>query len=101
MEVIVKPPWPSQPPRGAGLLKRDGNVVRRAMVIDGELLLGEAAWVGEHVHLRGDERAVERLRFVLALDDDLEPFHRAYRSDSLLGRALKAKPRLRVTRTPD
>ncbi|WP_121249615.1 DNA-3-methyladenine glycosylase family protein [Solirubrobacter pauli] len=101
MEVIVKPPWPSQPPRGAGLLKRDGNVVRRAMVIDGELLLGEAAWVGEHVHLRGDERAVERLRFVLALDDDLEPFHRAHRSDPLLGRALKAKPRLRVTRTPD
>jgi len=102
MDTVVKPPWPSQPPRGAGLLKRDGNVVRRAMLIDGELLLAEAAWVGEHVHLRGDdERAIERLRFILALDDDLLPFHRAYRSDPLLGRVLKAKPKLRVTRTPD
>jgi 3-methyladenine DNA glycosylase/8-oxoguanine DNA glycosylase len=101
MDVIVKPPWPSQPPRGAGLLKREGNVVRRAMVVDGELLLAEAAWAGEAVHLRGDERAIERLRFVLALDDDLAPFHRAHRSDPLLGRALRGKPRLRVTRTPD
>ncbi len=101
MEAIVSPTWPSEPPRGAGLLKRDGNVVRRAMVIDGELLLAEAAWQGEVVHLRGDERAIERLRFVLALDDDLAPFHRAHRADPLLGRVLKAKPKLRVTRTPD
>jgi len=101
MDVTVRPVWPSQPPRGAGLLKRDGNVVRRAMVIDGELQLTEAAWQGDVVHLRGDERAIERLRFVLALDDDLTPFHRAHRSDPLLGRALKAKPKLRVTRTPD
>jgi DNA-3-methyladenine glycosylase II len=101
MQTIVEPVWPSEPPRGAGLLKRDGNVVRRAMLIDGELLLAEAAWVGDKVHLRGDERAIERLRFVLALDDDLGPFHRAHRSDPLLGRVLKAKPKLRVTRTPD
>ena len=101
MDVIVRPAWPSQPPRGAGLLKRDGNVVRRAMIVDGELLLAEAAWQGEHVHLRGDERAIERLRFVLALDDDLAPFHRAHRSDPLLGRALRGRPKLRVTRTPD
>ena len=97
----MKPVWPSEPPRGAGLLKRDGNVVRRAMLIDGELLLAEAAWQGDVVHLRGDERAIERLRFVLALDDDLAPFHRAHRADPLLGRVLKAKPKLRVTRTPD
>ena len=101
MDVIVTPVWPSRPPRGAGLLKRDGHIVRRAMVIDGELLLAEAAWQGENVHLRGDERAIQRLRFVLALDDDLTPFHRAYRSDPLIGRALKANPKLRVTRTPD
>ncbi len=56
------------------------------MVIDGELLLAEAAWRGDVVHLRGDERAVERLRFMLALDDDLAPFHRAFRGDPLLGR---------------
>src|SRR3954469_7041830 len=102
MDVTVRPAWPSQPPRGAGLLKRDGHVVRRAMMIDGELHLAEAAWQGEEVPRRGShERAVERLRFVLALDDDLAPFHRAHRADPLLGRALKARPKLRVLRKPE
>src|SRR5690242_12218270 len=104
MEAIVNPRWPSEPPRSAGpggLLRIEGHVVRRAMLIDGELLLAEAAWRGDVVHLRGDERAVERLRFVLALDDDLAPFHRAHRADPLLGRIVKARPRLRVIRKPD
>src|SRR3954451_10858028 len=102
MDVTVRPAWPNQPPRGAGLLKRDGNVVRRAMMIDGELHLAEAAWQGEEVHVRGShERAIERLRFVLALDDDLAPFHRAHRADPVLGRIIKARPKLRVLRVPD
>src|SRR3954470_5485197 len=104
MEAIVQPAWPSEPPRSAGpggLLRLDGRVVRRAMVIDDELLLAEAAWRGDVVHLRGDERAIERLRFVLALDDDLAPFHRAHRNDPLLGRIIKARPRLRVLRKPE
>jgi DNA-3-methyladenine glycosylase II len=83
------------------LLRIQGNVVRRAMVFDGELVLAEATWSGDDVHLRGDERAIERMRFVLALDDDLAPFHRAHRNDPLLGRIIKARPTLRVLRTPD
>ena len=47
------------------------------------------------------ERAVERLRFVLALDDDLAPFHRAHRGDPLLGRVITARPKLRVLRKPE
>jgi 3-methyladenine DNA glycosylase/8-oxoguanine DNA glycosylase len=104
METIVHPRWPSEPPRSAGpggLLKIEGNVVRRAMLIDGELALAEAAWRGDVVHLRGEPAAIERLRFVLALDDDLEPFHRAHRRDPLLGRIIKARPRLRVLRKPE
>src|SRR3954454_14445033 len=103
-QLVVHPPWPSEPPRSAGpggLLQIDGHVVRRAMRINGELLLGEAAWRGDAVHLRGDEWAIERLRFVLALDDDLEPFHRAHRNDPVLGRIIKARPRLRVIRKPE
>src|SRR4051794_22915049 len=102
--MIVRPPWPSEPPRSAGpggLLKIAGNLVRRAMVIDGELLLAEAAWRGDDVHLRGDERAIDKLRFVLALDDDLAPFHRAHRDDAVLGRAIRARPKLRVLRKPE
>lgn len=104
MEVVVKPLWPSAPPWGVGygsLLRVERGVARRAMVIDGELLLAEAAWRGDVVHLRGDERAIERMRIILALDDDLAPFHRAFRGDPLLGRALRGQPTLRVLRVPD
>lgn len=37
---------------------------------------------------------------MLALDDDLAPFHHAFARDPLLGRALRARPRLRVLRKP-
>src|SRR3954451_8159270 len=107
MRVIVRPRWPSEPPRSAGpggLLRIEGNVVRRAMVIAGDLVLAEAAWRGDEVHLRADdheEEAIARLRLVLALDDDLAPFHRAHRADPLLGRVIKARPKLRVLRKPE
>jgi 3-methyladenine DNA glycosylase/8-oxoguanine DNA glycosylase len=105
METVVKPVWPSEPPPSVGpgsLLRVENGIARRAMVIDGEPHLAEAAWRGDAVHLRGThERAVERLRFMLALDDDLAPFHRAHRADPLLGRIIKARPRLRVLRVPE
>ena len=104
MEVVVKPLWASEPPRSVApgsLLRVEHGVARRAMVIDGEVLLAEAAWRDDVVHLRGDERAVERLRFMLALDDDLAPFHRAFRGDPLLGRVMRGRPKLRVLRVPD
>jgi len=111
LDLTVRPPWPSEPPRSAGpggLLKIEGTVVRRALRIDGQLTLAEAVWRGEQVLLRGHaesedaaRRAIERLRFVLSLDDDLEPFHRAHRSHPLLGRIIKRRPKLRVLRKPE
>ena len=76
------------------------------MRIDGEIALAEAAWRGDEVllraHARGRRaRAQRRMRFVLSLDDDLEPFHRAHRSDPLLGRVIRARPKLRVLRKPE
>jgi 3-methyladenine DNA glycosylase/8-oxoguanine DNA glycosylase len=41
------------------------------------------------------------MRFALGVDDDLRPFHERFRWDPLLGRALRANPRLRVRRRPD
>lgn len=111
VDDTVTPPWPSEPPRSAGpggLVEIDGRVVRRAMRIDGELALAEAAWRDDEVLLRAHAEtetaargALARMRFVLSLDDDLEPFHRAHRRDPLLGRVVKAKPKLRVLRKPE
>jgi 3-methyladenine DNA glycosylase/8-oxoguanine DNA glycosylase len=110
-DLTVTPPWPSEPPRSAGpggLVEIDGTVVRRAMRIGDELTLVEAAWRGDDVLLRAHAEtepaaatALARMRFVLSLDDDLEPFHRAHRRDPLLGRLLKARPKLRPLRKPE
>jgi 3-methyladenine DNA glycosylase/8-oxoguanine DNA glycosylase len=111
LDLTVRPPWPSEPPRAAGpsgLAEIKGGVVRRATRVDGEIALAEAAWRGDDVLLRAHADSEEvaretlrRMRFVLALDDDLEPFHRAYRSDPLLGRVIRARPKLRVLRKPE
>ena len=111
VDQTVRPPWPSEPPRApgpGGLVKIDGSVVRRALRIDGEIALAEAAWRGDEVLLRGHaagegaaREAITRLRFVLSLDDDLEPFHRAHRADPVLGRIVKARPKLRLLRKPE
>jgi 3-methyladenine DNA glycosylase/8-oxoguanine DNA glycosylase len=44
------------------------------------------------------EHGIARVRFALGIDDDLRPFHQAFRRDPLLGRALRAHPALRVAR---
>jgi len=107
LEDAVRPLWPSEAPRSAGpggLLRIRGNVVTRAMPSGA---VAHAAWRGEEVLLRAEaqsdelaEDALTRMRFVLALDDDLAPFHFAFRRDPLLGRALRARPKLRVLRKP-
>jgi 3-methyladenine DNA glycosylase/8-oxoguanine DNA glycosylase len=111
LDVTMRPPWPSEPPRSpgpGGLVTLKGGVARRAIRVDGEITLAEAAWRGDDVHLRAHATtehaarvAIERLRFVLALDDELEPFHRAHRADPVLGRLVKARPKLRVLRKPE
>ncbi len=107
LDEVVRPQWPSEAPRSAGpggLLRIRGNVVSRAMPSGA---LAQAAWRGEEVLLRAQaasaeeaEDALGRMRFVLALDDDLAPFHYAFARDPLLGRAIRARPRLRVLRKP-
>jgi DNA-3-methyladenine glycosylase II len=111
VDLTVTPAWPSEPPRSAGpggLVALDGGIARRALRIGNELALVEAAWRADDVLLRahaGSEAAartaLERMRFVLALDDDLEPFHRAHRRDPVLGPLLKARPKLRPLRKPE
>jgi 3-methyladenine DNA glycosylase/8-oxoguanine DNA glycosylase len=46
------------------------------------------------------ERALERMRFALGVDDDLTPFYRRFRRDPLLGPPLRRRPWLRPRRRP-
>ena len=43
---------------------------------------------------------IRRMRFATGVDDDLRPFHDAFRDDPLIGRAVRELPHLRVRRTP-
>jgi DNA-3-methyladenine glycosylase II len=46
------------------------------------------------------ERAIERIRFALGVDDDLSEFHARFRGDSLLGPLIRRFPHLRPRRRP-
>ncbi len=47
------------------------------------------------------EYGIERMRFVLGVDDDLRPFLREFAGDELIGRSLRRRPWLRPGRRPD
>jgi len=46
------------------------------------------------------ESAAERMRFALGIDDDLRPFYERFRTDPLLGPAIRRKPWARPRRRP-
>ncbi len=115
LEVEVRPPWTYRlPRRGAG----DGVLRVRRGVLTRLLHLGEHsvvvhAWqpAGDRVVVRAVpsagpvptealERAVERMRFSLGVDQDLSEFARAFRGDPLIGEAIHHRPWHRPRRRP-
>ena len=50
---------------------------------------------------RAAEYGIERMRFALGVDDDLSEFRRRFARDRLIGRSLRRRPWLRVTRRPE
>lgn len=91
-----------------GVLRCRGRVLERLLQIDGRpaivrvaqpserrVLFG--AWAGDRDDAR---RAIERMRFALAVDDDLGDFYERYRDDPLIGTSLRRRPWLRIARRP-
>jgi 3-methyladenine DNA glycosylase/8-oxoguanine DNA glycosylase len=124
----VRPPLPLRlPTRGTsdGVTKVRGGVISRLLHAEGAPVLVRAWAAGRGlVRLRADSvrpdavdypvagrgeltagqgqlrLAIERMRFALALDDDLRPFFRRFRSDPLLGKAIGRRPWVRPRRQP-
>jgi 3-methyladenine DNA glycosylase/8-oxoguanine DNA glycosylase len=69
--------------------RRDGRVVLRAVAVRAEPPPAEAL-----------EIALERIRFALEVDDDYKEFYERFRSDRLVGRAVRRRPWLRPRRRP-
>jgi 3-methyladenine DNA glycosylase/8-oxoguanine DNA glycosylase len=93
-----------------GVLRRRGGLLERLLHIEGEPVIVRTAYSASRTAVllgawgasRGVcEVALARMRFALGIDDDLEEFHRRFRDDPLIGRAIRAAPGLRPARRPE
>jgi len=111
LRVEVVPRWAFRlPSRGGsdGVLRCRGGVLERLLHLDGRPAVVRVAQTGQRRVLFGawaQDRelaaaAIERMRFALAVDDDLRPFWERYRDDPLIGSSLRCTPWLRITRRP-
>jgi len=110
LTVEVRPAWPYRLRRGGGrdgvLRPTRGGGVIRSLRVDGEPVIVGAWQPGrERIVLRarggGDlERAIDRMRFALGVDDDLGEFYATFKRDPLLGPAIRARPWHRPRRRP-
>ena len=71
-----------------GWQRRDGAVAIRAVATQ------------ERCEEETLERAVARMRFALAVDDDLRPFYAEFKRDPFIGPAIRRRPWLRPKRRP-
>jgi DNA-3-methyladenine glycosylase II len=93
--------------RDSVMRRRDRALVR--LMHHGEEPVTVAAWAASGcVRIRAQGQspesaayAVERMRFALGLDHDLEDFHRAFKWDPLLGPVIRRKPWIRPLRRPE
>jgi 3-methyladenine DNA glycosylase/8-oxoguanine DNA glycosylase len=111
LRLELQPRWPLRlPGAGAdGVMRARGGVLERLLHIDGQAVIVRAAQPSSAsvvIGARGPSRAscasaLERMRFALGVDDDLAPFHARFRSDPLIGAAVRRFPWLRPRRRPE
>jgi 3-methyladenine DNA glycosylase/8-oxoguanine DNA glycosylase len=92
-----------------GMLRRRSGVLERLLHQGEEPVLVRVAqtqpdrvMIGARARTRAAaEHGIARMRFALALDEDVRPFLRRFAGDPLIGRSLRMRPWLRVSRRPD
>jgi DNA-3-methyladenine glycosylase II len=127
LELEVRPPSPYRLPSRSpdGTLRSESGVVTRLLHVEASPALVRA-WqpARDRVAFRADpvdptaltgwrsatdpqpattaqlELAIERIRFALAVDDDLGDFHRGFRGDPLIGPLIGRMPGFRPKRRP-
>jgi 3-methyladenine DNA glycosylase/8-oxoguanine DNA glycosylase len=111
LDVEIRPPWPFRLPPGGGgdaVMRVRRGVVTRLLHVDGERAVVRAAQRRDGaVLMRAEadsadvrERAIERMRFALGVDDDYREVYETFRSDRLFGSAIRQKPWHRPRRRP-
>jgi DNA-3-methyladenine glycosylase II len=110
LRVEVRPPWPFRLRGGSmdGLLRRRGAGLQRLLHRDGAPVHVAVIQPARDRVIFGARAASEtdamwgirRMRFATGVDEDLRPFHDAFRDDPVIGRAVRSAPELRPRRTP-
>ena len=111
LRVEVVPRWVFRLPShgGAdGVMRCRAGVLERLLHVDGRPAVVRVAQTGERrvlfgawAHDRADaEHAIARMRFALAVDDDLRDFYERFRDDPLIGASVRRTPWLRIRRRP-
>jgi len=103
---VVRPRWTFRPgpPSLDGLSRRRGDGFVRLLHVTGEPVVVAVSGVVFAARAADEAAAREgiaRMRFAVGIDDDLLAFHQRFRDDPLIGRAVRARPWLRVRRNPD
>jgi 3-methyladenine DNA glycosylase/8-oxoguanine DNA glycosylase len=111
LDVDIRPPWPYRLPSGGGgdaVMRVRRGVVTRFLHVEGRPAVVRAIQRRDGtVLMRAEadspadrERAIERMRFALGVDDDYRDVYEAFRSDRLLGAAIRGRPWHRPRRRP-
>lgn len=111
LRVEVIPRWAFRLPAGGGrdgVLRSRGGVLERLLHVDGRPATVRVAQTGPRNVLfgavardRADAAvAIGRMRFALAVDDDLCEFYERFRDDPLVGGSVRRRPWLRIARRP-
>jgi 3-methyladenine DNA glycosylase/8-oxoguanine DNA glycosylase len=110
LRVEVEPPWPFRLGGGSadGLLRRRGPSLQRLLHLGGERVHvgivqpapGRVLFAARAETEAAAAEGIARMRFATGVDDDLRPFHDAFKDDPVIGRAVRMHPRLRVRRRP-
>jgi len=112
LEAEVTPPWPYRLPRrgsGNGTMRVRDGIVARLLCVGEEPIVGHAWQIRSgavRFRVSGDapreelEVALERMRFMLGVDDDLSEFFAEFKRDEVLGPALRRRPWVRPRRRP-
>ncbi|MFI5122151.1 MAG: DNA-3-methyladenine glycosylase family protein [Vicinamibacteria bacterium] len=117
LEVEVRPAWPYRLRTrlgGDGVARRRGSVVSRLLATaDGRVVVHVWQPQSERVVFRAGpadadrpagrealELAIERMRFAVAVDEDMSEFARTFRGDPLIGEIIHHRPWHRPRRRP-
>ena len=111
LRVDVIPRWAFRLPAYGGrdgVLRCRGGVLERLVHVDGRPATVRVAQAGPRSVIFGARagdrddaaEAIARMRFALAVDDDLRDFYERFRDDPLIGPSVRRRPWLRMSRRP-